>query len=102
MNDPRMSDATASVRDLYLSGEYLKRNPTWHVEDSAWKATQIVRMLERNRISPLVTLCEVGCGAGEILSQLQKRLDQRCMLWGYEMSPQAFGLCRTRANTTLH
>jgi hypothetical protein len=89
------------MHDLYVSGEYLHKNPTWHIEDSSWKAMQIARMLERNPIKPM-TVCEVGCGAGEILSQLQRRLDPRCVLWGYDISPQAFELSKTRANDRLH
>ncbi|AFL80696.1 hypothetical protein Aeqsu_1200 [Aequorivita sublithincola DSM 14238] len=35
-----------------LNGEYLQKNPTWHIEDSPWKASQIVKMLARNPINP--------------------------------------------------
>src|SRR5213075_586346 len=55
---------------IYQSGEYLDKNPTYHVEDSAWKARQIFQMIEKNRVKP-ASVCEVGCGAGEILKQLQ-------------------------------
>ena len=79
----------------------MKENPTWHVEDSAWKAGQILRMLERNRVMPK-TVCEVGCGAGEVLRQLQERMDRSCEFLGYEVSPQAFRLCQERANDRLH
>jgi cyclopropane fatty-acyl-phospholipid synthase-like methyltransferase len=85
----------------YTDGRYLAENPTWHTEDSAWKARQILRMLERNRIRPQ-TLCEVGCGAGDVLAQLQKGLEGSCELHGYEISPQAFQLCQERANEKLH
>lgn len=89
------------MHDLYISGEYLQKNPTWHIEDSPWKSMQIAKMLERNSIEPM-TICEVGCGAGEILSQLQRSLDPRCVFWGYEISPQAFEFCKTRANEKFH
>jgi Methyltransferase domain len=85
---------------LYTSGEYLKKNPTWHVGESPGKAREIIRMMARNNIAP-TTICEVGCGAGEILKQLQKNIDSKCMLWGYEISPQAFELCKARANEKL-
>ena len=35
------------LEDMYKSGEYLEKNPTWHVEESPWKARQIMRMLAR-------------------------------------------------------
>jgi cyclopropane fatty-acyl-phospholipid synthase-like methyltransferase len=44
----------------------------------------------------------VGCGAGEILKQLQEHLGNNCVLWGYEISPQAFELCQSRVNDKLH
>ncbi len=86
---------------MYTYGDYLGKNPTWHVEDSPWKAKQIIRMMKRNYIVPK-TICEVGCGAGEILIQLQYSMDKESMFWGYEISPQAFELCKRRANERLH
>jgi cyclopropane fatty-acyl-phospholipid synthase-like methyltransferase len=87
--------------ELYTSGEYIGRNPTWHVEDSPWKARQVLRMLQRNRIEPR-TVCEVGCGAGEVLRQLQDQIDRSCEFYGYDISPRASQLCQQRANDRLH
>ncbi len=87
--------------NIYTSGEYLKKNPTWHIEESPWKAKQVMHMMRRDRIAP-GTICEVGCGAGEVLRQLQEQMDTACLFWGYEISPQAFELCKTRANERLH
>ncbi len=78
---------------MYDDGTYLEANPTWHVEDSPWKAQQIEKILARNNLAPS-SICEVGCGAGEILRQLSLRYDAR--LVGYEISPQAFSLCKER------
>lgn len=89
------------LESIYTTGEYLQKNPTWHVEESPWKSTQILRMLAQNKIAPR-TICEVGCGAGEVLRQLQKNMDPECLFWGYEISPQAFELSKTRANEKLH
>ncbi|MBC8512605.1 MAG: methyltransferase domain-containing protein [Dehalococcoidia bacterium] len=89
------------TEEMYTSGEYLRKNPTWDVEDSPWKAKQIIRMMERNDIAPK-SICEVGCGAGEILRQLQYHMNKECMFHGYDISPQAFELCRKRANERLH
>ena len=88
-------------RDIYKDGDYLAKNPQWHVEESPWKADQILRMLERNHLAPK-TICEIGCGAGEVLNQLQKKLDSACEFWGYEVSPQAFELSKSRTNDRLH
>ncbi len=53
------------LENIYTSGEYAAKHPTWDVEHSSWKAKQIMRMMARNNIVPK-TICEVGCGAGEI------------------------------------
>ena len=60
-------------RTLYLDGEYLSKNPGWHVEESPWKARQVLRMLRQNHLAPQ-TICDVGCGSGEVLRQLQEKL----------------------------
>lgn len=89
------------AQSIYLNGEYLARNPLWHIEESEWKAVQIARMLQRNEVSP-ASVCDVGCGAGEVLRQLQKALDKNCKLCGYDISPQAIEIAQCRANERLH
>ena len=37
---------------IYTDGTYLRNNPSWHTGDSAWKATHVLRMLERHHLSP--------------------------------------------------
>jgi len=86
---------------VYGDGTYLKANPDWHVGDSPWKAQQVLHMLRRHQMNP-GTVCEVGCGAGEILHRLQLQLPADVELHGYEISPDAFRLCSTRANERLH
>lgn len=84
------------------NSDYLKTNPTWHVEDSPWKATQILKMIERNKLQPK-TVVEIGCGAGEILNQLQQRMPDKAIEFsGYEISPDAFKLAQTREKEHLH
>jgi SAM-dependent methyltransferase len=90
-----------SSRTLYVDGEYLARNPAWHTEESAWKARQVLRMLWHNRVAPK-TVCDVGCGAGEVLKQLQQNLDKECVFWGYDISPQAIELAKARASEKVH
>ncbi len=77
----------------YRDGTYLADNPTWHEEDSAWKATQIQRLLQANAVDP-ATVCEIGCGAGEVLTRLASFYDSDVVFSGYEISPQAFEICR--------
>jgi len=85
---------------VYTDGGYLAQNPTWHAEDSPWKARQIVRMIRRNRLAPR-RVCEVGCGAGEVLVQLKRSLPEDCRFWGYDVSPQAHALAAPREDERL-
>ncbi|MBE3559242.1 MAG: methyltransferase domain-containing protein [Ktedonobacteraceae bacterium] len=89
------------VQNLYTSGEYLKKNPLWHTDESPWKAREILRMLQRNALVPR-SICEVGCGAGETLRLLQERMDPTTCFRGYEISPQAHVMAKTRENERLH
>jgi 2-polyprenyl-3-methyl-5-hydroxy-6-metoxy-1,4-benzoquinol methylase len=80
--------------DMYTDGSYYQLNPSWHIEDSAWKAQKIVRMIEKNHVNPS-SVCEIGCGAGEILRQLSRQaLLSGAAFYGYEISPQAYGMCK--------
>ncbi|HUY12655.1 MAG TPA: methyltransferase domain-containing protein [Terriglobia bacterium] len=87
-------------RNIYTDGGYLDKNPLWHTDESQFKVTQILRMMQNNRLEPK-TICEVGCGAGEVLKLLQERMDKACHFWGYDISPQALEMCKSRANERL-
>lgn len=85
---------------MYTDGQYLAQNPTWHIEDSAWKAQQILAMIQRHGLTPQ-SICEVGSGAGEILVQLQNGLPANCRFSGYDISPQAHAIAISRSNDRL-
>lgn len=78
---------------LYTTGQYLENNPGWHVEDSAWKAKQILTALRKANISPR-SVCDIGCGAGEVISCLADEMPD-CEFHGYELSPQAYAMAKT-------
>jgi hypothetical protein len=82
---------------MYTDGTYLRNNPDWHADDSPWKAKHIAAMLARHGIVPR-TVCEVGCGAGEILRNLSTQLDPATRFFGYEISPNAYALCSQKAS----
>jgi hypothetical protein len=83
------------MTELYSSGEYLLNNPQWHQEHSSWKAQEIGRMLQKDRIYPR-TLIEVGCGAGAVLEALHAQLLPQPECIGYEISPHAFAMAHAR------
>jgi SAM-dependent methyltransferase len=95
--------SAATVSDYSAAdSNYLHANPDWHVEDSPWKATQILKMFERNKLAPK-SIVEIGCGAGEILNQLHERLtDKSIEFSGFEISPDAISLAKTREKDRLH
>lgn len=83
-----------------VNGEYLQNNPTWHIEDSPWKAKQILKMLSRNPINPK-SIVEIGCGAGEIINQLHQTMPNDVSFTGYDISGDAIGLAKQREKERL-
>ena len=73
------------------NGDYFKKNPNYHVEDSKCKATQILKIIKRNKIK-VDSISEVGCGAGEILNELHGTLGDNIIFSGYDISQDAIDL----------
>lgn len=90
-----------NTETIYDDGTYLSKNPAWHEEDSSWKARQVDKILRKNSIDAR-TVCEVGCGAGGILECLANDYSTNVLFSGYEISPQAFELCKTKERPNLH
>jgi SAM-dependent methyltransferase len=86
---------------IYRDGSYLKLNPSWHAEESPFKVRQTVKMLKRQNLSPR-SICDVGCGVGVVLHELQQHLPPDCECWGYDVSPDAIAMCAGRVNKKLH
>ena len=82
------------LSERYQNNEYRDSNPTWHAEDSPWKAQQIATMLNKHAFSPS-TICEIGCGAGDILLRLSESFPNST-LHGYEVSKDAFDICEPK------
>ena len=89
------------INEIYTDGSYYEKNANWHVEDSPWKAAQIMKIIEKNNIS-FLSVCEAGCGAGEILNQLYAKMPDDTIFSGYEISEQAFQLAATRKKNRLN
>jgi len=80
---------------IYTDGSYLDRTGgTWHLEDSPFKAQQIARMLARHPEVQPNSICEIGCGAGGILVELEKLLPRHVAFTGYDISPQAYAISK--------
>ena len=88
------------MADTYNDGSYLERNPTWHEEDSGWKATEILKMIERNKLD-LSLVGDVGCGSGQVLVELAKNLGNSIEYCGFETSPDAFLICKRKESKDI-
>ena len=80
----------------YTDGTYLHDNPTWHAEDSAWKLAHVRRGLARAEIAAPRTVCDLGCGSGELV-KLWAKAQPEISFTGYDISPQALSLCKQNA-----
>lgn len=77
-----------NMKDMYETDLYQKNNPSWHEEDAPWKGNHVARMIKKNGLE-LDTICEIGCGTGDILLKLEQEFPE-VALSGYEIAPQAF------------
>jgi hypothetical protein len=73
--------------NIYQTGDYLKKNQTWHSEDAPWKAARIGQILRKNEIA-FSTAVEVGCGTGQILVEMS-RMFPATSFSGYDISTDA-------------
>jgi len=89
------------VKHIYENKEYIAKNPTWHEEDSPWKAEQISRMLKKHQIAAS-SIAEIGCGVGEILVQLQNRLPSEIEFHGFDIAPDAIARAKAKERERLH
>ena len=87
------------MKDIYEGDTYADLNPTWHEEDSPWKAKHIETIIRKNGLR-FETLCEVGCGTGEILLNLEKAFP-KARLAGFEISPHAYQRAVSKAPTKV-
>lgn len=65
------------VNDLYLSDDYLRRNPTLHGEDSSYKCAKITPLIKKifdhpNNLQKQIILLDAGGGAGKILNTVAR------------------------------
>jgi hypothetical protein len=90
------------LEEIYTkeNGEYLQKNPTWHQEDSPWKARQILKILRRNHVQPK-TIVEIGCGVGEILNQLHAAMPGAAIFTGYDISPDCIKRAKQKEKERL-
>jgi 2-polyprenyl-3-methyl-5-hydroxy-6-metoxy-1,4-benzoquinol methylase len=97
---PQFVSVADPRNDPHVNGDYFKKHPTWHVEYSNWKAANVFRFLQGKNLNPK-SIGEVGCGAGEVLKQLQLRMAPDVRFWGWDIAPPAIEMAKTRENERL-
>ena len=80
--------------------DYKEQNETWHIEDAPWKVEQILKILDGKNLT-FDTIAEVGCGSGEILSLLSKKLPEVSKLTGYDISSDLGDMWKQRESEKL-
>src|SRR5258705_5412085 len=84
----------AAKRYTAPDSAYLKESGgKWHLDDSPFKAAQVLKMLDRHKIRPL-SVVEIGSGAGGILANLAKEMGRETTFTGYDISPDAHALSK--------
>ncbi|MCX6310258.1 MAG: class I SAM-dependent methyltransferase [Bacteroidetes bacterium] len=83
------------MNDIYNDETYLKNNPGWHEEGALFKVEKMMKLLERHPIA-LKTVCEIGCGSGEILVQLAKNLKADSEFVGLDISKDANAIAKKK------
>jgi len=75
-----MKDIIKYVQNLYLSDKYIAKNVSLHIEDSFWKVSKIIPLIDefvdyanKNEIK----LLDVGGGAGLILNTISTYMKER-------------------------
>jgi SAM-dependent methyltransferase len=91
---------TQHATDRYTGGTYERDNPSYHEEDSLWKAGLVIASLTRNDVRPS-TVCEVGCGAGGVLEELHRELPVGTRCFGWDISPAAIKRCTQKQTADL-
>jgi len=90
----------SGINSRYIDGSYLEDTEDWHEGDALWKAVRIIKMIERIAPSPK-SICDVGCGSGGVLFQIQKLIESPAKLTGFDISPQATKIANKRASKNL-
>lgn len=75
---------------MYNNGYYISKNPTWHEGDAAWKAAQVLSLLDDRHFRP-ESVVDIGCGTGGVLEVMADSLEGTRLV-GYDPSPQAIEL----------
>ena len=90
-----MENIDEVVKNLYLKDEYITKNPSLHEEDSPWKVSKIMPLLDKfiackNQVNENgINLLDVGGGAGLILNETSNYVKKN---YGFKVNKYALDL----------
>ncbi|MDO9711946.1 class I SAM-dependent methyltransferase [Paracraurococcus lichenis] len=93
--------SSTDTRSIYTGQAYAESRPTWHEEDSPWKAKQILEILKRNNINPR-KIVDVGCGAGGVLQSTVEGLAPGARGEGFDIAPYAISKAQQKSDPSLN
>jgi len=85
-----------SIQNMYTSNEYIKKNPSLHEEDSPWKVSKIIPIVDKMFTEHIpytkeINLLDVGGGAGiimrDISNYIEKHYDIHVNKYAIDLSP---------------
>lgn len=79
-----------SELSMYNDGRYFSKNPGWHENSAAWKASEVLSLLSEQNFRP-TSIVDIGCGTGGVLDVIAGALN-RTRLVGYDLSAQAIAM----------
>lgn len=81
------------TKEFYLSDEYIRKNPSLHVQDSPWKVSKIIPFIDDfiHYLNYEIKILDVGGGAGLILKEISTYIEKTCGLivnkYALDLSP---------------
>ncbi|MHA1253124.1 MAG: methyltransferase domain-containing protein [Candidatus Helarchaeota archaeon] len=68
------------IKNLYLTDDYIRKNPSLHKEDSLWKVSKIIPLIDRfiyYNNKNIINLLDVGGGSGIILKTISTYINEK-------------------------
>ena len=88
--------------DRYLSGDYTKKNHSYHIEDSNFKWSNFVKILKKSNLNlnKVNSVSDIGCGSGQILIKASNSnlFNKQCIFDGYDINPDAINAAKKNSS----
>lgn len=85
--------------DIYDNQRYLESNPNWHIEDSPYKVSLVLKAINRCDIQ-FTNMIDIGCGAGVVTNLLSEKYPNK-LFQGIDVSLDASKFWKDGKNGNL-